>query len=101
MGFGTTSIARSGLAAAVTRLRTRAHGPSQAGSGDVCALGTQTLSRAGGGVATLVFREGTPAPLDLARALADQILAERQAQASLRVLASELDLKGRLVNLKG
>ena len=92
------SIARSGMQSAQVRLRNSAHNVANVLTPDFKNHRTVQVSQEGGGsrASTIIDRE--PREVSLASEFVEQSLASFQYKASVRVLQTNLDLKGSLLD---
>lgn len=100
MAIAGIGAALSGIAAAHTRVRNSAHNVANFTTEAFHNLRTRQLEQPGGGVRAETTRDAEPRPVNLAQEHVDQILARVQAHASQRVLETQLDLTGTLVDLE-
>jgi flagellar hook protein FlgE len=99
MTISATSAGLSGLQAAGVRLRASAHNVANWMTEDFHPERVIQSARAEGGVSTQVERSAEPQPVDLAEQLVEQRLAALQGRACLRVIDTELDMLGSLLDL--
>ena len=101
MPVGAVGNALSGISSAFARRNVVAHNVANLLTEEVRPLRAQQIERQGGGSRVEVERSETPRQVDLARELVDGEVASVQAKASLRVLDTELDLVGSLLDTFG
>ena len=100
MAIDTAHIAVSGIHAAGVRLRNSAHNLANATTDEFHPLRTTQATEEGGGVRAETIRSEAPAEVSFASELVEQMRAEHQAMASLRVLATDARMRGALLDLK-
>lgn len=91
----------SGVRSAFARRNASAHNVANLLTEDFRPLRTRQLEVEAGGSRVEVERAATPETIDLARELVDSSVASVQAKASLRVLDTNLDLVGSLIDTLG
>jgi flagellar hook protein FlgE len=101
MEIDPASAALSGLRAAGVRLRSSAHNVANLLTEDFHPQRVVQEAEASGGVSTRIERSARPAEVDLASELVDQQLASLQGRACLRVLDTQFDILGSLLDLHG
>jgi len=92
------SIARSGMQAAQVRLRNSAHIVANVTTPDFKNHRTLQETQDGGGSRATTLIDPEPREVSLANEFVERSLASFQYKASVRVLATELDLKGSLLD---
>ncbi|MDP6980779.1 MAG: flagellar basal body rod protein [Myxococcota bacterium] len=92
------TIARSGLHIAQVRMRNSAHNVANLVTDDFHNHRTVQTSRAGGGSSATTRIDTSPRPVSLAHEVVEQIRAKTQFKASARVIATNLDMKGTLLD---
>ena len=93
------SAALQGIAAATRRIEAVSHNVANLQTPDFHPVRVEQDARAGGGVETRVERSLDPEPVELERELVKLGLAQLQARASARVIETELDLIGSLLDI--
>ena len=99
MSAGPTSIALSGIAAAHTRVHAASHNIANLQTEDFHPVKVSQSSLATGGTVAEVEHSPEPEPVATAEELIGARLAVIQAKASARVIQTDLDLLGSLLNL--
>jgi flagellar hook protein FlgE len=92
------SISRSGMQSAVVRLRNSAHNVANLSTPDFKNHRTLQESQEGGGSRATTLIDLEPREVSLANEFVEQSLASIQYKASVRVVKTELDLKGSLLD---
>ena len=100
MKIDASTAALSGVRAGQTRLGASAHNVANLLTEDFRPLEVQQSAQAQGGVDVSVSQAAQPREVSLVDELVDQQLASLQTRASLRVLETDLDLLGQIVDLK-
>jgi flagellar hook protein FlgE len=97
--FDALSNALSGIDAASARIAVSAHNIANLTTESFHPQRVVQRTRDGGGVDFSVQTSPEPREVDLAREFVDQIGAKVQFQASLRVIGTDLSMKGSLLDL--
>lgn len=92
------SIARSGMQSATVRLRNSAHNIANSQTPEFRNHRTQQTSRRDGGSEAYTRVDKEPAEVNVADEFVQQALAKVQFAASARVIETDLDLKGSLLD---
>lgn len=92
------SIARSGVQSAEVRLRNSAHNIANVATPDFKNRRTVQVSQEGGGSRASTLVDSAPGEVSLAHEFVEQSLASFQYKASVRVVQTNLDLKGSLLD---
>ena len=100
MRIDTLRTALSGYDSASKKIGVSAHNVANLLTEDFHPQRAEQVDRAEGGSEVRVHTSEQPRDVDLAGEIADQMLAKVQAEASLRVVDTELDLVGSLIDLK-
>ena len=95
----TLSIALSGLHAADLRMDASAHNVANLMTDGVRPLRVVQEERPTGGTSARIVQAASPRPVEYINEAVDQLRAGNQYTASARVLAVEVDLRGRLTDL--
>lgn len=90
----------SGIEAAKRRIGASSHNVANMLTEDFRPLRAFGEDVAGGGARTVVEQAGTPAPVDLAREFVESDLAVVAGKASARVMETELELLGSVLDLR-
>ena len=96
---GALSIALSGISSAHKRVEVASHNVANYLTEDFRPLRTHQSSEATGGSSVQVEQASQPEPVDLAKEFIESDLAAVQAKASARVVNTELDVLGSLLDL--
>lgn len=94
----TLSIARSGMQSAQVRLRNSAHNVANVVTQDFKNHRTVQMTQAGGGSRASTRIDSEPREVSLTNEFVEQSLASFQFKASARVVQTDLDLKGSLLD---
>ena len=92
------SIAQSGMQSATVRLRNSAHNVANLATDDFRDLRTVQQTRPGGGSVALTQRDSDPRPVDLVNEVVEQSKASTQFKAAVRVIETDLEMKGTLLD---
>ncbi len=92
------TIARSGLQTAQVRMRNSAHNVANLVTDDFHNHRTVQASRAGGGSTATTRVDTSPREVSLVHEIVEQSRAKIQFKASARVIATDLDMKGTLLD---
>ena len=95
----TLSVAASGLRSAEIRLEAAAHNIANLGTEGVRPLRVIQEEHEAGGSTARVVRAESPHSVDSVEALVEQLRASYQYTASARLLAVELDMRGRITDM--
>ncbi len=95
----TLSIALSGVDAASTRLMNSAHNLANSQTPGFRNHRTDLASRRGGGVEASTRAESAPRPVNTAREAVEQASASYHFKASSRIIETELELRGTLLDV--
>jgi flagellar hook-associated protein FlgK len=95
----TLSVAASGLRSAEIRLEAAAHNTANLGTEGVRPLRVIQEEHEAGGSTARVVRAESPRSVDSVEALVEQLRASYQYTASARLLAVELDMRGRITDM--
>jgi phage-related minor tail protein len=101
MGVDAIGSSLSGVSSAFARRNATAHNVANLLTEDFRPLRARQFEVEAGGSRVEVERAAQPETLDLAREFVDSSLASVQAKASLRVLDTDLDLIGTLIDTLG
>lgn len=99
MTISATSAGLSGLQAAGVRMSASAHNVANLQTEEFHPERVVQSERAEGGVSAHIERSAEPESVDLARELVDQRMADLQARASLRVIDTELEMLGSVLDI--
>lgn len=94
----TLSIARSGMQSSQVRLRNSAHNVANMVTEDFRNHRTVQVSQAGGGSKASTQIDTQPREVSLTSEIVEQSRASLQFKASIRVLETDLDMKGSLLD---
>ncbi len=94
----TLSIGQSGMHSAVVRLRDSAHNVANVVTPEFRNHRTEQVSRSGGGSDAYTRVDKDPAEVDITHEFVQQSLAKVQYAASARVIGTDLQLKGSLLD---
>jgi flagellar hook protein FlgE len=94
------SAGLSGIASAEKRIGVASHNVANLLTEEFRPLEAEQHSRAGGGSYATVEQEAEPREVDLAREFVGMDVAALQAKASMRVIETELDVLGSLLDIK-
>jgi flagellar hook protein FlgE len=100
MPISAISAGLSGIASAEKRIGVASHNVANLLTEDFRPLAAEQHSRAEGGSSATVQKESEPREVDLARELVGMDTAAIQAKASMRVIETELDLLGSLLDIE-